>query len=84
MLFAAGEVYRPVAVTPPPTRMGRAPQPLYDPLAPGSWWGWFTIIPITLVIVCRLPDEKTFPAGNLPGYSEYQNRVRYHLVPFIW
>jgi hypothetical protein len=31
-----------------------------------------------------LPDEKTFPAGNLPGYSEYQNRVRYHLVPFIW
>jgi protein-S-isoprenylcysteine O-methyltransferase Ste14 len=54
------------------------------PLALGSWWGLFTIIPITLVIVWRLLDEETFLAGNLPGYSEYQNRVRHRLVPFIW
>ena len=54
------------------------------PLALGSWWGLFTIIPVTLVIVWRLLDEETFLAGNLPGYSEYQNRVRYRLVPFIW
>ena len=54
------------------------------PLALGSWWGLFTILPVTLVIVWRLLDEETFLAGNLPGYSEYQNRVRYRLVPFIW
>jgi protein-S-isoprenylcysteine O-methyltransferase Ste14 len=54
------------------------------PLALGSWWGLFTIIPVALVIVWRLLDEETFLAGNLPGYSEYQNRVRYRLVPFIW
>ena len=54
------------------------------PLALGSWWGLFTLIPITLVIVWRLLDEETFLAGNLPGYSEYQNWVRYRLVPFIW
>jgi protein-S-isoprenylcysteine O-methyltransferase Ste14 len=54
------------------------------PLALGSWWGLFTIIPVTLVIVWRLLDEETFLAGNLPGYSEYQNRVRYRLVPLIW
>jgi protein-S-isoprenylcysteine O-methyltransferase Ste14 len=54
------------------------------PLALGSWWGLFTLIPITLVIVWRLLDEETFLAGNLPGYSEYQSRVRYRLVPFIW
>jgi protein-S-isoprenylcysteine O-methyltransferase Ste14 len=54
------------------------------PLALGSWWGLFTIIPITLVIVWRLLDEETFLAGNLTGYSEYQNRVRHRLVPFIW
>ena len=54
------------------------------PLALGSWWGLFTIIPVALVIVWRLLDEETFLAGNLPGYSKYQNRVRYHLVPFIW
>jgi len=54
------------------------------PLALGSWWGLFTIIPITLVIVCRLLDEETFLAKELLGYSEYQNTVRYRLVPFIW
>jgi protein-S-isoprenylcysteine O-methyltransferase Ste14 len=54
------------------------------PLALGSWWGLFTIISVALVIVWRLLDEETFLAGNLPGYSEYQNRVRYRLVPFIW
>jgi protein-S-isoprenylcysteine O-methyltransferase Ste14 len=54
------------------------------PLALGSWWGLFTILPVALVIVWRLLDEETFLAGNLPGYSEYQNRVRYRLVPFIW
>jgi len=54
------------------------------PLALGSWWGLFTIIPVALVIVWRLLDEETFLAGNLPGYSEYQNRVRYRLAPFIW
>jgi protein-S-isoprenylcysteine O-methyltransferase Ste14 len=54
------------------------------PLALGSWWGLFTIIPITLVIAWRLLDEETFLAKNLPGYSEYRNRVRYRLVPFIW
>jgi protein-S-isoprenylcysteine O-methyltransferase Ste14 len=54
------------------------------PVALGSWWGLFTIIPITLVIVCRLLDEETFLAKELPGYSEYRNTVRYHLLPFIW
>lgn len=54
------------------------------PLALGSWWGLFTLIPITLAIVWRLLDEETFLAGNLPGYAEYRNQVRYRLVPFIW
>ena len=54
------------------------------PLALGSWWGLFTILPVALVIVWRLLDEETFLAGNLSGYSEYQNQVRYRLVPFIW
>jgi|SRR5271155_901363 len=54
------------------------------PLALGSWWGLLTIIPITLVIVWRLLDEEQFLAKKLSGYSEYRNKVRYHLVPFIW
>lgn len=54
------------------------------PLALGSWWGLFTIIPITLVIVWRLLDEEKFLTNNLLGYSEYQKKVRYRLLPFIW
>jgi protein-S-isoprenylcysteine O-methyltransferase Ste14 len=54
------------------------------PLALGSWWGLFTIIPITLVIVWRLLEEEEFLAKNLAGYSEYQNKVKYRLVTFIW
>jgi protein-S-isoprenylcysteine O-methyltransferase Ste14 len=54
------------------------------PLALGSWWGLLTVVPMTLVIVWRLLDEEKFLARNLAGYSEYQNAVRYHLLPFVW
>jgi protein-S-isoprenylcysteine O-methyltransferase Ste14 len=54
------------------------------PLALGSWWGLLTIIPMTLVLVLRLLDEEKFLVKTLPGYSNYRNKVKYHLVPFIW
>jgi protein-S-isoprenylcysteine O-methyltransferase Ste14 len=54
------------------------------PLALGSFWGLLAIVPMTLVLVWRLLDEEKFLAKNLAGYSEYQNKVRYHLLPMIW
>ena len=54
------------------------------PLALGSWWGLITIVPMVLVLVARLLDEERFLAKNLAGYSEYQSKVRYHLLPLIW
>ncbi len=54
------------------------------PLALGSWWGLLTFIPITIVIVWRLLEEEKFLLENLPGYSEYRNRVSHRLVPYIW
>jgi protein-S-isoprenylcysteine O-methyltransferase Ste14 len=54
------------------------------PMALGSWWGLLTIIPIALVIVWRLLDEERLLARNLPGYSEYRNKVRCRLVPLVW
>jgi protein-S-isoprenylcysteine O-methyltransferase Ste14 len=54
------------------------------PLALGSWWGLLTIALMVLVIVWRLLDEEDFLAKRLAGYSEYQKRVRYRLLPFIW
>jgi protein-S-isoprenylcysteine O-methyltransferase Ste14 len=54
------------------------------PLALGSLWGLLAIVPMTLVLVLRLLDEEKFLAKNLAGYSEYQRKVRYHLLPMIW
>ena len=54
------------------------------PLALGSWWGLLTVVAMTLVIVWRLLGEEKFLAKNLAGYCEYQNAVRYRLLPFVW
>jgi len=54
------------------------------PLALGSWWGLFLLVPSTLVIVWRLLEEEKFLMTSLPGYSEYRTRVRYRLVPRLW
>ncbi len=54
------------------------------PLALGSWWGLFTVVPIALVLAWRLLAEEQFLSTNLPGYSEYRSHVRYRLVPWVW
>jgi protein-S-isoprenylcysteine O-methyltransferase Ste14 len=54
------------------------------PLALGSFWGLFAIIPFLAVIVFRLIGEERLLVDKLPGYAEYRKRVRYRLVPMIW
>jgi len=50
----------------------------------GSWWGMVMLAPMTAVLVLRLLDEEKYLNRNLPGYVEYQVKVKYRLVPFIW
>ena len=54
------------------------------PLALGSYWGLAPIAAIVPFLIWRLFDEERFLAANLPGYSEYQQRVRHRLIPFVW
>jgi len=54
------------------------------PLALGSWWGLLTLIPMTVAIIWRLLDEEKFLTRSLPGYREYQQQVKYRLVPLVW
>ena len=54
------------------------------PLALGSWWGLFAVLLILPVLIWRLLDEERFLRRNLPGYAEYQTKVKYRLLPFIW
>jgi protein-S-isoprenylcysteine O-methyltransferase Ste14 len=41
------------------------------------------IFPIAIIAVRALFEEK-FLVNNLPGYSEYEKRVRYRLIPYVW
>ena len=54
------------------------------PVALGSWWGVLVVVAIVPALVWRLIDEERFMARNLPDYVEYQNTVRYRLMPLIW
>ena len=54
------------------------------PLALGSWWGLFALLLVLPVLIWRLLDEERFLRRNLPGYPEYQAKVRYRLLPFVW
>jgi protein-S-isoprenylcysteine O-methyltransferase Ste14 len=54
------------------------------PLALGSWGGFAPIAVMLPVLIWRLLDEERMLAGSLSGYIDYQKRVRYRLVPFVW
>lgn len=54
------------------------------PVALGSWWGVLVIVAIMPALIWRIFDEEKFLARNLPGYVEYQNTVRYRLIPRVW
>jgi protein-S-isoprenylcysteine O-methyltransferase Ste14 len=54
------------------------------PLALGSYWGLFLVIPGVLVLVFRILDEEKMLTQQLFGYREYTQRVRYRLMPYVW
>jgi protein-S-isoprenylcysteine O-methyltransferase Ste14 len=54
------------------------------PIALGSWWGLLGIAAILPALIWRLLDEERFLAMNLSGYREYQDKVRYRLLPLVW
>ena len=54
------------------------------PLSLGSWWGLFPVALMVVAIIFRLLDEEKFLTKNLAGCVEYQKKVKYRLVPFVW
>jgi protein-S-isoprenylcysteine O-methyltransferase Ste14 len=57
---------------------------LGTPLALGSYWGLVVLAAMWPFLIWRLYDEERLLAKELRGYTEYQQRVRYRLVPFVW
>ncbi|WP_333893037.1 isoprenylcysteine carboxylmethyltransferase family protein [Mycolicibacterium gadium] len=54
------------------------------PLALGSYWGLVFVIPGLIVLALRIRDEEKLLRAELAGYSEYAEKVRYRLVPYMW
>lgn len=54
------------------------------PWSLGSWWGLFGVLIFLPAGIWRILEEEIFLIRNLPGYSEYQNKVKHRLLPFVW
>ncbi|GAA4540946.1 methyltransferase family protein [Mycobacterium paraffinicum] len=67
-----------------PMYVGNVVMMIGMPLALGSYWALFLVIPGCILLVLRILDEETMLTQELTGYREYRQRVRYRLVPYIW
>ena len=54
------------------------------PLLLGSVIGLGVGVALTLLLAFRLVGEERLLADELEGYAEYQQKVRYRLVPLVW
>ena len=55
-----------------------------SPLALGSWWAALPVLPAVPLFVRRTWLEDHLLVGELEGYAEYAQKVRYRLVPGVW
>lgn len=53
-------------------------------LALGSWLSMLPALFFSIALIRRARIEDPFLKANLPGYTEYAERVRYRLLPGLW
>ena len=54
------------------------------PLALGSWRTLLLMPAFLVILFFRMTSEEKVLVRDLPGYSDYQKKVKYRLVPFVW
>lgn len=54
------------------------------PLILGSLYSFFIFLLYPFIIAKRIKSEEDFLEENLRGYTEYKQKVKYRLIPFIW
>jgi len=54
------------------------------PLVLGSWISFLCFLPFPVLLIVRIRGEETLLCRELPGYTEYTQRVRWRLLPFLW
>lgn len=54
------------------------------PLVLGSWISFLPMLLYPAIIIRRIHGEEALLEEGLPGYREYQQKVRWRLIPYIW
>lgn len=54
------------------------------PLILGSWWALALFAVYPLLIIKRIRNEEQVLASGLKGYADYQQRVHWRLIPWVW
>ncbi|MCQ2572907.1 MAG: isoprenylcysteine carboxylmethyltransferase family protein [Treponema sp.] len=54
------------------------------PLILGSVFGFIIFLAYPFIIAKRIKGEEAFLEQELNGYSEYKQKVKYRLIPFVW
>ena len=54
------------------------------PLILGSIFSFIIFLAYPIIIAKRIKNEEIVLGKDLQGYSEYKQKVRYKLIPFIW
>lgn len=54
------------------------------PIMLDSWWALLVFALYPILIVKRILNEEQVLANGLQGYTDYQKRVQYRLIPWIW
>lgn len=54
------------------------------PLVLGSVYSFAIFMVYPLIISARIKNEEELLEKELSGYTEYKQRVKYRLIPFIW
>lgn len=54
------------------------------PIVLGSWIAFIIFLGYPVLIAKRIRNEEDILEKGLEGYSEYKERVKYRMIPFIW
>ena len=57
---------------------------LMIPLILGSLWGFLLFLIYPFIIAKRIKNEEQVLEQELKDYKEYEQKVKYRLVPFLW
>lgn len=67
-----------------PLYMGGIIMGISIPLALGSFISLLPAIFFPFIYVLRIPKEEQMLIRELEGYEDYQKKVKYRLIPFVW